>query len=271
MTVYIEYALIDNLVIDYLILKATFKISGVSRTKGRLFLSAFFASVVALVFPLINSALISTILKLLLPITVVASSGSFRSKKEFILSVCLFLGVTFILGGSASGIFSFFNIELGSEVCVSIVILPVYLSVKFILRLASILHRKKTFDNFMYFVTIVQNGKAFSLRGFLDTGNGVYDGENPVVFIRKKLAKKLFEQGKITKVKELEINTVNGCDKKILFNIDGLEIRSDKEKYIYNNVSVCVSDNIGYNYDLLLHPALFEVDNENDSKMQKVV
>ena len=271
MTVYIEYALIDNLVIDYLILKATFKISGVTRTKGRLFLSAFFASVVALVFPLINSALISTLLKLLLPITVVASSGSFRSKKEFVFSVCLFLGVTFILGGSASGIFSFFNIELGSEVCVSIVILPVYLSVKFILRLASILHRKKTFDNFVYLVTIVQNGKAFSLRGFLDTGNGVYDGENPVVFIRKKLAKKLFEQGKITKVKELEINTVNGCDKKILFNIDGLEIRSDKEKYIYNNVSVCVSDKIGYNYDLLLHPALFEVDNENDSKMQKVV
>ena len=122
----------------------------------------------------------------------------------------------------------------------------------------------------MYFVTIAQNGKAFSLRGFLDTGNGVYDGEKPVVFVRKKLAKKLFEQGKITKVKELEINTVNGCDKKILFNLERLEINSDKEKYIYNNVSVCVSDKIGYNYDILLHPALFEV-NEYDSKMQKVV
>lgn len=271
MTVYIEYALIDNLVIDYLILKATFSLMGVARSKGRLFLSALFASVLALIFPLISLSSIATLLKLVMPITVVVISGKFSSKKEFFFCVAIFLSITFAFGGSVSGIYSILGIELASEFCVSTVIIPVCFISRAVLRLVKHFYKRKTFDNFVYLVKVFQGEMSLELKGFLDTGNGVYDGKNPVVFLRKELAKKLFASGKNTKVKSIEINTVNGCDKKILFTLERIEILVDNSLYIYNDVCVCVSDKIGYNYDLLLHPALFEVKNENDAKMQEVV
>ena len=53
MKVYIEYVLIDNFVIDYLLLKATFAVTGYPYSKGRLFLCAFLGSLFALLYPLI--------------------------------------------------------------------------------------------------------------------------------------------------------------------------------------------------------------------------
>ena len=85
------------------------------------------------------------------------------------------------------------------------------------------------------------------------------------------MAKKLFAYGKSTSVKELEVRTINGCDKKLLFTIDRIEIPGAKNKYIYNNVSVCVSDSIGDCFDLLLHPAFFMGEKENDGKVQTAV
>ena len=272
MTVYVEYALIDNLVIDYLILKATFTVTGVTRTKRRLFLCAFLGSVFALLYPLIGAnALVQTSVKILASILIMVISGEFRSKKEFFYNFIAFFAVTFIFGGSASGLLGLFGIELSSEICVSVVIIPVYLAYKCLLYGFRFYKKQKTMENFVYKVSATIGENTLILRGFLDTGNGVYDGEKPVVFCRKSVAVKLAENGDIKKVKELEIATVNGYDKKTAFTIDKLEIFFKDGKYIYNNVTFCVTEGIGLNYDLLLHPSLFEVDNdESVCKIKKV-
>ena len=55
MIVYIEYVLIDNFIIDYLMLKATFNLTGMPVKKRRLFLCAFLGAAIALMYPLMQS------------------------------------------------------------------------------------------------------------------------------------------------------------------------------------------------------------------------
>ena len=67
MVCYIEYVLLDNFVIDYLLLKAAFSVTGKTVKKLRLFLAAALGAVTAPLFPLIDvSAVIVFFLKLLI-------------------------------------------------------------------------------------------------------------------------------------------------------------------------------------------------------------
>ena len=54
MIVYVEYVVIDNLLIDYLLLKTALTLSGIEFKKIRVFLVALFGTGFALVFPLID-------------------------------------------------------------------------------------------------------------------------------------------------------------------------------------------------------------------------
>ena len=54
MTVYIEYVLIDNFIIDYLLLKTSLALSGVMVKRARLFFCAFLGAGFALLLPVIS-------------------------------------------------------------------------------------------------------------------------------------------------------------------------------------------------------------------------
>lgn len=258
MTVYIEYAILDNLVIDYLILKATFTVTGLARKKGRLFLCAFLGSVLAVFYPLINLATLHlTIFKLCSALLIVLLSGDFRSAKEFFVCYLLFFLITFLFGGSTGAIFSFFNIEIASTTCVSLVILPVYFIYKMVLYGKKFFFRKKQINNFSYLVKIKLKSKSIIANGFLDSGNSVYVDGSPVVFCSKKLAKDIINTGEIFKLKQIYVNTVNGNDKKISFIVPEIEIIEKNENYKYYSVRFCVVENLGLSIDLLLSPAHF--------------
>ena len=53
MTVYIEYAILDNFVIDWILLKATLSLTGRTAKKGRLFICSFIGAIFALITPLV--------------------------------------------------------------------------------------------------------------------------------------------------------------------------------------------------------------------------
>ena len=258
MTVYIEYAILDNLVIDYLILKATFTVLGLTRKKGRLFLCAFLGGVLSLLYPLLNlSNFYLTIFKLFSALFIVLLSGEFRSIKEFFICYVLFFLVTFLFGGSVSALLSFFNIEVASSICVSVVIIPVYFTYKIVVKGYWFFFRRKQTNNFNYLVKINLKSKSILANGFLDSGNSVYIDNSPVVFCSKRLAKIIFKTGEIFKVKQIEINTVNGNDKKVSFIVPEIEIITKDSNYKYYSVRFCVVDSLGLSIDLLLSPAHF--------------
>lgn len=262
MTVYIEYVILDNVVIDYFLLKAAHKIGGVTAKNSRTLFVSFLGAAVALTVPLLqNAPVVLFAVKILSGFLLVALSASFRSAKEYFLTAAAFLLVTFLTGGALTALFDAFEIPNSSEISVALVFLPALAVIKAVTAAIKVIYRRKTVRAFLYNITLSLNGNNVEAAGFLDTGNGVYDGDSPVIFCDKRLARRLIfsPNFKPAPLKRLSVSTVNGEEYKLCFRIDRLVIYTDDLPNIFNNVTVCVaSEGFGTGYDVILHPALFD-------------
>ena len=275
MTVYIEYVIIDNVIIDYLLLKATFIIVGETYKKIRLIAVAFLGAFIALVYPLIEHVtLISVVVKVLSGILLCLISTSYRSKRSFYVSTIIFFTLTFLTGGTIIGLLNIMGIEHQNEICVAIVFVPAYLVIKSVTSIIKSLYKNKEVRAFVYKVDLVFDKKTVTVSGFLDTGNALFDGESPVIICGKGLFFRLLGDNILSKkLKRISINTVNGKTQNLSFKLDQIVIYLGQSVNINSNVTIALSHNaIGDGYDIILHPALVkgEVNNEDDFKAKKI-
>ena len=261
MTVYIEYVLLDNIIIDYLLLKATFAITCKKVSRGRLFLCAVLGAVIALIYPLIETvAIILTAIKLLGGLLIVLLSACFDGAKDFYVSLVLFYLLTFVSGGAITGVFNLLNLSPSKEISVAVMFLPVYVVIKSIISVVKFLYRKKNIISNVIKVEMTLFNNTISALGFMDTGNCLTDGLEPVIVISKKAFDALSGENLLKiKFKSLEINSVNAVSNVLSFKIDCLSLYFTEMPNIYNNVRACVAPNgTGNGYDVILHPAFME-------------
>ncbi len=274
MTVYIELVLIDNFVIDYLLLKATFVLMGVKTTRKRLFLCAFLGSVIALAFPLIKIKTLSTAVKILTGFLLTILSADYRDKREYFISTAIFFLLTFLTGGAIIGVYSILGLDYSAEFSIAVMILPVYVIIKVISEVIKFIYRRKNTLSWTYKIELGFGENSLLGVGFLDTGNALYDGDNPVIITTKRFALKLIDQNFYKlKFKKIMVRTVLGESQKNAVIIERLVIYNEGKRNIFNNVTVCISDNeIGDGYDVILHPAFMEerYDEKRDIKTEKV-
>ena len=92
MEVYVEYVIIDNLIIDFLLLKLSTKTAQVRSSLTRLILSSVIGTAVAVIMPLfsINSVL-QVIIKLLLSITMCLISAKTDNLKKHLINFLFFI------------------------------------------------------------------------------------------------------------------------------------------------------------------------------------
>ena len=101
MVVFIEYVLIDNFFIDFMLLKTTYVIMNITTKKSRLVVASVIGAGVSLVFPLITLTNILTLtIKLLVGVLMVLISYKFTTFRSFYISVVVFLTLTFLAGGA---------------------------------------------------------------------------------------------------------------------------------------------------------------------------
>ncbi|MBO7344482.1 MAG: sigma-E processing peptidase SpoIIGA [Clostridia bacterium] len=275
MTVYVEYVLIDNLVIDYLLLKATFSLTAIKVGKGRLLFCAFFGAMVALLYPLLEShALLSVLLKVLSGFFIVLLAHPFNSVRSYFINVAVFFAYTFITGGAITGVYSLLNIDYSTETSIAFMIIPVYLVIKGLRSVATYLYRRKDVACLTVECGVFFGGNEIKLNGFYDTGNGVYDGDSPVIFCEKHTFMQVVkERLAVIKLKKINVDTVNQTSENFCVKLEKIEIYNNGQKNIYNNVTLClVKGCVGDGYDLILHPALMESNYENkfDKKAKKI-
>ena len=274
MTVYIEYVLIDNLVIDYLLLKATLSLTGINYKKGRLFLCAIFGAMVALIYPLIKIKTISTLIRFLCGFILTAGAVKYASKKSYLINTAVFFLFTFLTGGAIIGIFTLFNMDYSAEYSIALMFIPVYFILRAITEVIKYIYRRKDVVSLTYSIFITIFGKTVSCKGFLDTGNGLYDGDNPVIVCGKRFFLDLIGNNfHRAKLKKIVVNTVSGKTENFAVTLDELKIYIGDEPNIFNNVTLCVaSAGVGEGYDVILHPALLEgiYDKTNAVKVEKI-
>lgn len=275
MTVYIEYVLIDNFLIDYLLLKATFSTTGISVRKGRLFLCAIFGAVTAIVYPLFeNFYILQTVFKIFSGLLIVLIAVKFSSVKSYVINALIFFLYTFLMGGAIIGLYNLLNIPYQTEISVGFMVIPVYLLITGMERVIKYLYRRREIMKLTVKVELEFSNKKVALNGFYDTGNGVYDGDNPVIFCTKKTFTEIVGDNLLrAKLKKICIFTVNGDTENFAVSLDKIKIYNKDEPNIYNNVTLCATKNsVGDGYDVILHPALMESDYENQNyrKVKKV-
>ncbi len=274
MTVYIEYVIIDNVIIDYLLLKATFVFTGFSSRRCRLFLCAFLGSIIALVFPLveINDIILSS-LKIMSGLLILLLANSYKSFNAFFRCAIVFFLLTFVSGGAVTGLYNLLGISLGTESVVASVILPVYLVLKLLSKTIIYLCKRVNVVKFCYDVELTHNGKSIKAKGFLDTGNNLYDKENAVILCSSDFAKEFLGDSIVkTKFNKIRLNTVAGEKTNLCFKLDKFVLYINQKEHIFNYITTCIADFDSTEYQIILHPALLKEQNgiESDKFFQKI-
>lgn len=255
MTVYIEYVLIDNFVIDYLLLKYAYKLAGVKIKTGRVVLSAVFGAIFSLLYPLMESkGVLFSLVKVCVGGIMVILGAKISSPKKTYVTIAIFYALTFALGGTLTAVCTLFNID-SSETLISIIILPAYLLLKSLGEVISVIYRRKNVENFTYDITLTLGEKSIEELGFLDTGNNAYFNDEPMIFCSLSIFNKLIKGGKIPKTYKTEISTVLGSESKTVVILDRLEIYIGKDKNILCNVPTCIVK--GADERVILHPDTF--------------
>ena len=268
MTVYIEYVLINNFIIDYLIFKSTFATTGFSVKQAWVFFLAFLSSVFSLVFPLIKLGLALVFcIKILFSLLLILIAGHYQNKKSFFANYIIFMFYTFLFGGGVMGVLYLLGVPLASEGVVCFITIPIFIVYLLVKTALKFLRKRKTLLEFIYQIEITVGETSKKLVGFLDTGNGLYDEDLPCIVCSKKTALEFFN-GRLPKVKKIQVCTVNGNSQKFAIKIDRLVIYTGDKQSIHNNITMCVAEQGFQGYDVILHPALLEEQNVSKPFMQ---
>lgn len=260
MTVYIEYVLIDNLVIDYLTLKLTCYILRKEYSKLRLFFTALLGAVFALAYPLYAfGGILEVLIKLLMGVLLSLISNKYKSFKEGLTGVLTFTFVTFLFGGAVYAIFNFFKIKVGTEFSIAVCILPVIVLYKILKALITALIKNKEVKSVTYDITINKNGKKVTGKGFLDTGNLTFIEGKPALFISLDFLEKTLEVKDYQDFKKTRITTATGSKENYRVLLDEFGVYCFGKWNIYNNVwAVIVKSEILCNCDVLFGTAFLE-------------
>ncbi len=233
MEIVVEYVLIENCLINLLVLKT---VALLTKEKGRLcWLASLLGACLTVAMPIFR---LTEIGYFLVEIGVVVLGCclcfKFKTIKKFVrLFGCYFI-VLFLYGGACFFVERLFGIT--SVLIVLAVVVAVYFVVKLLMKKYV---RKQSIDSFCFDVEIEEKGKKTNWKGFLDSGNLLYDPltEMPVCLINFKVFTAIFSEidlqdvlTKSVKMKKLQLahyinfNTLNQEDKILVFQVDKIKI-----------------------------------------------
>jgi len=179
-----------------------------------------------------------------------------------------------LTGGAIIGIYSLLGLDYSGEISIAVMAVPAYLLIKAISELVSFVYKRKEVVSETYDCELTLGDTTLKLKGFFDTGNGLYDGDSPVCVCDKKTALKLLGGSfSLPEMKYISFSTVSGKDKNLSLKLDKIVIYTEDKENVYYNVTLMVAKGgVSVDYDVILHPALRGGGNEvKDNRRVKKV
>lgn len=271
MDIYIEYVIIDNMVINSLLLLGAFKTLRRKTVKWKILLAAAIGTVLAALLPLFPlAAPFAVLVKFLTGFLMVFTAGDFKKFKDYVFTFFVFLAYTFLLGGictallyGAADVSDALTVNYMSDFPVGLVVLAAALFVWFVYSVCRVIFRQKDYEGFTRKAELDILGRKYTARAFIDTGNMLYDSDSglPVVVVNKSLiadalADMIVSGGK-TGAHYIEISTAAGAAKMLVLSPEKLVIyhKGDKDANIIDKFRIGVS-NEELKFDMLLHPGI---------------
>lgn len=279
MQVYIEDAIFDTSIINFVILYLTMFSLRQKISWLKIISASLTGTLFSLLLTVVSMPLILTIAaKLITGLVMLVISTSKIDIKSFFVVFLVFISFTFLLGG-----FCFFIIYLlGGEIyplskmsynlpiSLGVITLLISVYVYFLINVVKIFYKKQKIDCFYYNLSLTANNKTKKLKAYLDSGNLLQDpntGQSILIlslnnfleifkdkitvvdYISSKLDKKI--NGKY-----INFSTVGQKNTMFIFEPNKVEIL--KENKTKQNISVLVgvsSNNFSKNdFDALLSP-----------------
>ncbi len=268
MTIYIESFIIQNILINFCLLRLTYLTIKQKTSFFKMLLASIIGasfSVIAAVF--LKDIVIMNIIKFLSAFLMILIAFK-QTKKQFIFSYIMLFIFTYAMGGAITSLSgasyqTSFGVIISSKISLEAVSLFVII-LTYIFELAvKHIKFKLKLNNLIYPITLCLNNNKIRINGFLDTGNLLkYNGE-PVVIIDLSAYLKLTHENYINflikKSETATLNTVNGKNQIKIFKLDYIEIKINNKKKIIKDQYVAVNAGNSFkntNYQALLTPGL---------------
>lgn len=275
MILYIEFVIIDNLVVDWLILDLI--LSTTKYRAGRLnkFIFCFLGVVFALILPFVINPYLIMFYRILSATILTFSIRKYKKVKTFLLYFALLMTYTFLLGGVIIALMNFLNIDYIAEnkflySCnfpIFIYLVFVIIIKFFVKKLIKTIKNHLKNSNYYYDIKLSNNSKTIKAIGFLDSGNSIKIDGKIVNVVSVGLFLNLFKEvsvedfvlgkldlSKFKNAKYINISSVSNTVKCLSVEIDELQIR-DK---IINNPVIAVAMKNFENYDCILNNQILE-------------
>lgn len=269
MVIYVEYLLIDNFFLTYLICDLTYALTGRKKSKKRSIIASIIATIVAFSYPFVVtltavSYAIKGVLWLILGLIL------FIKKQNYFISSLVFLLVTALVGGVLTLVctlitpsYDVMSGKVNFSFPIGVVVLVGYAVCFIVKRLHASFYRRKNEESNVCSVKVGLYGKTFSLKGFTDTGNRLMDSNSglPVVVVKASAIIQAFSPSTFAELIEkgrsncISYTTVTGGINKIMLIYPDFFKIGIKEKDVDVAMGVSFSGFYG-DYDVILHPSL---------------
>lgn len=286
--VYVDVLLIVNLIVDFFLLKITFKLLKTDPKPIRVLISSGIGAVSSLyIFFPESTAFINIAVQLIISSLMMLSALGFKTLKYFLRSVAVFFTVTCVYGGIMTALWQvlkpkgmiinnsvvYFNISPLVLILSTVSGYFLYLFLNKILALPSKTAKKCSLNLYAL-------GKSVGLTGIIDTGNSITDvmSGSEIIIVDKAVAVSLlgtedFSNDPLyaTRYRTIPCETVMGRSLLEGFRCDMGEIRfEDKVIPLTNPVIALSKTPIKENYSAILNPKILEKQGKTNEIPQKL-
>lgn len=277
---YIEYYIIENLLINYIIISCTTILTKKYSSQKRKWIGAFLGTLysVAYLYPNLE-ALFNLVSKFFIMTIITIISFPYRDKKEFIRISLVFYLVNIFICGSTYFIIYFTGIE---HMKMSFLIVCAYVSCELLKYIYNDIKTLKYINDIKKRIDINLLGKSCTCEALIDSGNLLKDplGNNEVVIVKPKLLKGIISDELIeydyenmdiskvhdiissldkvlsSKVRLIPYKHVGSNDSSMILGIKADYIEIDKNKV--TNVIIGLSNFNDLEYDAILSPNILQ-------------
>ena len=255
MEIVIEYALLDNFLIDMIILFVSSKLKHEKISVGRFAISSLFGAICAILMPLLQCANFLIIgIKFFIGAVMVLIAFKCSTFKKFVLDYFIFLSTTAVFGGVGIAVLYLLfgsvsltnGFAINSPIFMSAIYIVIFAWTAGVVSAIKFFYKKKNRNQFTFEVELECNDKTIEGKAYLDSGNTLVDPvtKKPVVIVGlstfsklhkdvalENLLMKKLDHIKIDGAHYIEYSTLNNQKMSMLITpIDKIEMKNNKGK-----------------------------------------
>ena len=272
MIVYIEDTIIENFLVTYLIEMIVYSFIKQKKSKIRVVISCIFASLMALLYPLLKLQKgLLFFLKILVGFIISAIAYKGKDLKNQLFFYVMFLITTSIYGGI--NLFIYFaiygNFESSKKLPTVLIVASLLFITYFLKQCQKKLYAKKNINNFMYDIEIQNNNETIKTVAYLDTGNILQDTitHNPVVLVNYKMFEKINKDFKLHNLltkkfdglkdaHHITVKTATSNSQILAFSVDELKIHIGDSIKTFSTFALSKVKITGFDCDVILNSKL---------------